>query len=132
LWRNSSNSNEVFLLQKKIMRIMAGAQRCESCRGLFDLYHMGIGNLNPCTTRLLAVLQLLDKSLVVCQFDAQPAGPCICHDTRMIKVKRYCILPLASTYIFALMTFIVDNYEIFKSNTDVHKINTKQYMLSND
>ena len=33
-WGNSFNSGKTFTLQKKIIRIMAGAQPCTSCRSL--------------------------------------------------------------------------------------------------
>jgi hypothetical protein len=38
--------------------------------------------------------------------------------------KRFCILTLPSEYIFALI-FITDNYEMFPSNSEVHKVNTR-------
>jgi hypothetical protein len=37
-WGNSTNHNKVFLLQKKIITIMAGAQRSESCRSVFKRF----------------------------------------------------------------------------------------------
>jgi hypothetical protein len=39
--------------------------------------------------------------------------------------KRFCILELQSEYICALMTFIVNNYEISLSNIEVHEVNTR-------
>jgi hypothetical protein len=35
-WSNSSNSGKIFMLQKKTVRIMAGAQPRTSCRSLFE------------------------------------------------------------------------------------------------
>jgi len=35
VWGNSSNSAKIFTLQKKIVRIMVGAQPRNSCRSLF-------------------------------------------------------------------------------------------------
>jgi len=37
-WGNYSKSGKIFTLQKKIIRIMAGAQAKTSCRSLFKLY----------------------------------------------------------------------------------------------
>lgn len=36
--------------------------------------------------------------------------------------QRFCILTLAFEYVFALMTLIVNNYEIFQSNSEVYKV----------
>ena len=37
-WGNSSKSGKIYTLQKKIIRIMAGAQAKTSCKSLFKLY----------------------------------------------------------------------------------------------
>jgi hypothetical protein len=38
VWCNSSNSEKIFTLQKKIIRIMAGTQIRTSCRSLFKQF----------------------------------------------------------------------------------------------
>jgi hypothetical protein len=40
LWENSTNSKEVFYIQKKITRIMAGTKRRASCRKLFKKFNI--------------------------------------------------------------------------------------------
>jgi len=37
-WRNSSDRENVFVLQKKVIRIMTGVQKNDSCRGLFHIF----------------------------------------------------------------------------------------------
>jgi len=39
--------------------------------------------------------------------------------------KNLKVLPLQSQYIFPLLLFVVKNRELFRSNSDVHNINTK-------
>jgi hypothetical protein len=39
--------------------------------------------------------------------------------------SRFCILPLASEYIFALMILMIDNYDIFQPVSEVLKIDTR-------
>ena len=44
-----------------------------------------------------------------------------CHEL----LKNLEILLLGSQYIFSLPVFVVKNRELFRSNSDVHNINTK-------
>jgi hypothetical protein len=39
--------------------------------------------------------------------------------------KKFNILPLASEFLLSLLSFVVDNLEIFQTNSDIHNINTK-------
>jgi hypothetical protein len=39
--------------------------------------------------------------------------------------KELCILPLHSQCIFSVLLFVVKNRELFKTNFDVHKFNTR-------
>jgi hypothetical protein len=73
-WGNSSISKNVFTLQKKVIRIVAGVKPRNSCKNLF---------------------------------------------------KRLEILPLPCEYIVSLMNFIVNNQELFQSNSAVHSVNTR-------
>jgi len=73
-WGNSSNSAKIFTLQKKIFRIMAGAQPRTSCRSL---------------------LKQLEIITVLCQ------------------------------YILSFMNFIINNQEIFHTNSSIHNANTR-------
>jgi hypothetical protein len=72
-WGNSSSSKNVFTLQKKVIRTIAGVEPRHSCTNLF---------------------------------------------------KRLEILPLPCEYIFSLMNFIVNNQELFQTNSAVHSVNT--------
>jgi hypothetical protein len=40
LWGNSYGNSKMFHLQKKVVRIVAGAQKKESCRKLFEKFHI--------------------------------------------------------------------------------------------
>jgi hypothetical protein len=40
LWGNSTDSKRVFIIQKKIIRIMAGVRRRVSCRELFKKFNI--------------------------------------------------------------------------------------------
>jgi hypothetical protein len=40
-------------------------------------------------------------------------------------LKKLCILPLHSQYIFSILLFVVKNRGLFKTNFDVHKFNTR-------
>jgi IS1 family transposase len=71
---NSSNSGKIFTLQKKIIRIMAGAQPRTSCWSLF---------------------------------------------------KKLEILPVSCQHILLLMKFIINNQEIFQTNSAIHNINSR-------
>ena len=71
---NSSNSGKVFILQKQVIRCMAGAQPITSCRSLF---------------------------------------------------KQVQILPVPCQYILLLMNFVINNQEIFQTNSSIHNINTR-------
>jgi hypothetical protein len=73
-WENSTDSKKIFYIQKKIIRIMAGTKRRDSCRQLF---------------------------------------------------KKFNILPLASTFLLSLSSFVVDNMEKFQTNSDIHNIITR-------
>jgi hypothetical protein len=68
------NSENVFTLQKKVIRIIAGVKPRNSCRNLF---------------------------------------------------KGLEILPLPCEYIFLLMNFIVNNQELFQTNSAAHSVNTR-------
>jgi hypothetical protein len=72
-WGNSSSSKNVFTLQKKVIRIIAGVKPTNSCKNLF---------------------------------------------------KRLEILSLPCGYIFSLMNFVVDNQELFQTNSAAHSVNT--------
>jgi hypothetical protein len=74
-WGNSTDSNKIFIIQKKIIRIMAGVKSRASCRTLF---------------------------------------------------QKFNILPLASEFIFCLLSFVVEHLDKFQRNTDVHKLNTRR------
>jgi hypothetical protein len=74
-WGNATNNNKIFIIQKKIIRIMAGVKSTASCRTLF---------------------------------------------------QKFNILPLASEYIFCLLSFKVKNFDKFQRNTDVHSLNTRR------
>jgi len=73
-WGNSSNSGNIFTLQKKIIRIMAGIQPWTSCRSLIEQ------------------LEILS---VQCQ------------------------------YILLLMNLVINNQEIFETNSSTLNINTR-------
>jgi len=51
--------------------------------------------------------------------DAQPRTLCISLFTQLE------ILPVPCQYILSLMSFIINNQEIFQTNSSIHKINTK-------
>ena len=74
LWGNSSKSGKVFTLQKKIVRIVAGAQPRTSCTSLF---------------------------------------------------KQLEILPVPCQYMLLLMNFVINNQEIFQTNSSIHDISTR-------
>jgi hypothetical protein len=40
-------------------------------------------------------------------------------------LKKLCILPLHSQYVFSILLFVVKNRGLFKYNSDVHKFNTR-------
>jgi hypothetical protein len=48
--------------------------------------------------------------------------------------KKFNILPLVSEFLLSLLSLIVDNVEKFKTNADIHSINTRHkhdlYMLN--
>ena len=44
-----------------------------------------------------------------------------CHEL----FKKLQILPLSSQYILSLLMFVVKNRELFKSNSDIHRIGTR-------
>jgi hypothetical protein len=74
-WGNSTDSNKVFYIQNKIIRIMTGIKSRVSCRKLF---------------------------------------------------WKFNILPLESEFILCLLSFVVENLDRFKRNTDVHNLNTRR------
>ena len=74
-WRNSSYSEDMFNIQKRIIRIIMNSSRNASCRQLFK-------DLN--------------------------------------------ILPIRSQYIYSILLFVIKNKDLFLSNSQVHKINTRQ------
>jgi hypothetical protein len=39
--------------------------------------------------------------------------------------KKFNILPLASKFLFSLLSFVVDNIETFQTNSDIHHISTR-------
>jgi hypothetical protein len=39
--------------------------------------------------------------------------------------KKFSILPLASEFLFSLLSFVVDNREKFQANSDIHSISTR-------
>jgi hypothetical protein len=39
--------------------------------------------------------------------------------------KKFNILPLASEFLLSLLSFVVDNTEIFKTKSDIHNISTR-------
>ena len=74
-WGNSSYSDDIFKVQKRIIRIIMNSSRNASCRQLFK-------DLN--------------------------------------------ILPVQSQYIYSILLFITKNKDQFPTNSQVHKINTRQ------
>jgi hypothetical protein len=74
-WGNTSDSYKVFVIQKKIIRIMMGVSPNHTRRGLF---------------KKLAILQI----------------PCV--------------------YLLSLMTFVVNNFDKFRTNNSVYMINTRR------
>jgi hypothetical protein len=74
-WGNLTDSNKVFYIQKKIIRIVVGVKSSLSCRKLFWKFNM---------------------------------------------------LPLASEFILCLLSFVVENFDRFQRNTDVHNLNTRR------
>jgi len=74
-WGNSSYSDDIFKIQKRIIRIIMNSRRNASCRQLFT-------DLN--------------------------------------------ILPFQSLYIYSILLFVTKNKDKFLSNSQVHKINTRQ------
>jgi hypothetical protein len=74
-WGNSSYSNDIFNIQKRIIRIIMNSSRNASCRQLFK-------DLN--------------------------------------------ILPIQSQYIHSILLFVTKNKDQFLSNSQVHKLNTRQ------
>jgi len=75
LWGNSNHSEEIFKIQKRIIRIIMNSSKNASCWQLFK-------DLN--------------------------------------------ILPIQSQYIFSILLFVTKNKDQFLSNSQVHKINTRQ------
>ena len=73
-WGNSTYSNTIFKIQKRVIRIMMNVKNRESCWELF---------------------------------------------------KKLNILPLQSQYILSLLLFVVKNLNMFKFNSVVHTINTR-------
>jgi hypothetical protein len=73
-WGTSSHNNNVFKLQKWIIRIITNSRNRDSCRDLF---------------------------------------------------KKLNILPFYSQYIFSLLIFVIDNISLFKSNSELYEINTR-------
>ena len=74
-WGNSSFSDDIFIIQKRIIRIIMNSSRNASCRRLFK-------DLN--------------------------------------------ILPIQSQYIYSILLFVTKHKDQFLSNSQVHKINTRQ------
>jgi hypothetical protein len=76
-WRNSSHSEKIFKIQKRIIRIIMNSSRNASCRQLF---------------------------------------------------KGWNILPIQSQYIYiySVLLFVTKNKDQLLSNSQVHKINTRQ------
>jgi len=73
-WSNSFNIGKLFTLQKKVIRIIAGAYHRTSCRRLFEQLE---------------------------------------------------ILPVPCQYTLSLMNLIINNWEIFQTNSSIHNINTR-------
>jgi len=48
------------------------------------------------------------------------------RDSRHTLFKKLNILPLISQYILTFLLFVVGNRELYKSNFDIHNINTRQ------
>ena len=74
-WGNSSYSDDIFKIQKRIIRIIINSSRNASCRQLFK-------DLN--------------------------------------------VLPIQSQYIYSILLFVTKHKDLFLSNSQVHKINTRQ------
>jgi hypothetical protein len=74
-WGMPANMKRVFLLQKRIIRVMLGLRPRCSCRSWF---------------------------------------------------KKFDILPVSCLYIYSLMSFVVDNQDLFQANSSVTCIKTRQ------
>ena len=77
-WGNSSYSDDIFKIQKRIIRIIMNSSKNASCQQLFK-------DLN--------------------------------------------ILPIQSPYIHSILLFVTKNKDQFLSNSQVHKINTRQILI---
>jgi hypothetical protein len=73
-WGNAPHNENIFKIQKRIIRVITGSGRLDSCRGLF---------------------------------------------------KKLQILPLQSQYIFLYFFLFLKNRNYFRSNSDIHDINTR-------
>jgi hypothetical protein len=73
-WGNSAHSNNIFKLQKRIIRIITNSWHSDSCRHLF---------------------------------------------------MKLDILPFYSKYLFSLLIFVIDNFSLFKTNSELYEINTR-------
>jgi hypothetical protein len=73
-WGNSSYSDNIFKLQKRVIKIITNSRTRDSCKGLF---------------------------------------------------KKLDILPFYSQYIFSLLIFVIDNTSLFKTNSELYDINTR-------
>ena len=61
----------------------------------------------------------LHKKIVRIMAGAQPRTPCRC------LYKQYEIQPVPCQYILPLMSFVINNLEIFQTNSSVHNLNTR-------
>ena len=52
---------------------------------------------------------------------------CSNRDSCCELLRNLVVLPLHSQYIFSLLLFVVKNRELFRSNSDVHNINTRYH-----
>jgi hypothetical protein len=50
------------------------------------------------------------------------------RDSCRVSFKEMKILPLCSQYIYSLMQYTVNNIHLFTRNTEVHNIDTRQYI----
>ena len=73
-WGGSNYNKIIFKIQKRVVRIIMGAGRRDSCRTIF---------------------------------------------------KKLNVLPLQAQYIFSLLMFVVKNKDVFKTNLEVHGLNTR-------
>lgn len=85
VWGSSPHANEVFIMQKKVLRVIAGVNMCHSCKNLFKefkiltLFSLFI---QQCLLYIRANIHLLD-----CRKDVHSYNTRFCNNINLPKVR---------------------------------------------